>query len=165
MVRYFLKQNFFFKGIRPAVNVGLSVSRVGSAAQIKAMKQVSGTIKLDLAQFREMEAFSQFASDLDQSTRKLLDRGRRLTEILKQPQYQPLTVEEQVVVIYAGVNGFLDGIDIKEVTNFEKDLLKSLNSNGKKILEIIQKDQSLSKETEEKLNVFIAEISEKYKKD
>jgi F-type H+-transporting ATPase subunit alpha len=129
------------------------------------MKQVSGTIKLDLAQFREMEAFSQFASDLDQSTRKLLDRGRRLTEILKQPQYQPLTVEEQVVVIYAGVNGFLDSIDIKEVTNFEKDLLKSLNSNGKNILEIIQKDQSISKETEEKLNVFIAEISEKYKKD
>ena len=161
----FLETELFFKGIRPAVNVGLSVSRVGSAAQIKAMKQVSGTIKLDLAQFREMEAFSQFASDLDQSTRKLLDRGRRLTEILKQPQYQPLTVEEQVVVIYAGVNGFLDGIDIKEVTNFEKDLLKSLNSNGKNILEIIQKDQSLSKETEEKLNVFIAEISEKYKKD
>ena len=145
----FLETELFFKGIRPAVNVGLSVSRVGSAAQIKAMKQVSGTIKLDLAQFREMEAFSQFASDLDQSTRKLLDRGKRLTEILKQPQYQPLTVEEQVVVIYAGVNGFLDAIDIKEVTNFEKDLLKNLNSNGKDILQIIQKDKSLSKDTEE----------------
>jgi F-type H+-transporting ATPase subunit alpha len=161
----FLETELFFKGIRPAVNVGLSVSRVGSAAQIKAMKQVSGTIKLDLAQFREMEAFSQFASDLDQSTRKLLDRGKRLTEILKQPQYQPLTVEEQVVVIYAGVNGFLDAIDIKEVTNFEKDLLKNLNSNGKDILQIIQKDKSLSKDTEEKLNIFITEISEKYKKD
>ncbi|MDC3091648.1 F0F1 ATP synthase subunit alpha [Rickettsiales bacterium] len=161
----FLETELFFKGIRPAVNVGLSVSRVGSAAQIKAMKQVSGSIKLDLAQFREMEAFSQFASDLDQSTRKLLDRGRRLTEILKQPQYQPLTVEEQVVVIYAGVNGFLDNIDIKEVTNFEKDLLKSLQTNGKNLLQIIQKDQSLSKETEDKLNVFITEISKKYKKD
>jgi F-type H+/Na+-transporting ATPase subunit alpha len=161
----FLETELFFKGIRPAVNVGLSVSRVGSAAQIKAMKQVSGTIKLDLAQFREMEAFSQFASDLDQSTRKLLDRGKRLTEILKQPQYQPLTVEEQVVVIYAGVNGFLDAIDIKEVTNFEKDLLKNLNSDGKDILQIIQKDKSLSKDTEEKLNIFITEISEKYKKD
>ena len=161
----FLETELFFKGIRPAVNVGLSVSRVGSAAQIKAMKQVSGTIKLDLAQFREMEAFSQFASDLDQSTRKLLDRGKRLTEILKQPQYQPLTVEEQVVVIYAGVNGFLDAIDIKEVTNFEKDLLKNLNSNGKDILQIIQKDKSLSEDTEEKLNIFITEISEKYKKD
>ncbi len=161
----FLETELFFKGIRPAVNVGLSVSRVGSAAQIKAMKQVSGSIKLDLAQFREMEAFSQFASDLDQSTRKLLDRGRRLTEILKQPQYQPLTVEEQVVVIYAGVNGFLDDIDIKEVTNFEKELLKSLHTNGKNLLQIIQKDQSLSKETENKLNVFITDISKKYKKD
>ena len=161
----FLETELFFKGIRPAVNVGLSVSRVGSAAQIKAMKQVSGSIKLDLAQFREMEAFSQFASDLDQSTRKLLDRGRRLTEILKQPQYQPLTVEEQVVVIYAGVNGFLDDIDIKEVTNFEKELLKSLHTNGKNLLQIIQKDQNLSKETENKLNVFITDISKKYKKD
>ena len=112
----FLETELFFKGIRPAVNVGLSVSRVGSAAQIKAMKQVSGSIKLDLAQFREMEAFSQFASDLDQSTRKLLDRGRRLTEILKQPQYSPLKVEEQVVVIFAGVNGFLDNIEINAVT-------------------------------------------------
>ena len=102
----FLETELFFKGIRPAVNVGLSVSRVGSAAQIKAMKQVSGSIKLDLAQFREMEAFSQFASDLDQSTRNLLERGRRLTEILKQPQYAPLKVEEQVVVIFAGVKGF-----------------------------------------------------------
>ena len=116
----FLETELFFKGIRPAVNVGLSVSRVGSAAQIKAMKQVSGSIKLDLAQFREMEAFSQFASDLDQSTKNLLERGRRLTEILKQPQYSPLKVEEQVVVIYAGVKGFLDKIEISIITKFEK---------------------------------------------
>merc|ERR1711991_204013 len=99
---------------------------VGSAAQIKAMKQVSGSIKLDLAQFREMEAFSQFASDLDQSTRNLLERGRRLTEILKQPQYTPLKVEEQVVVIYSGVKGFLDKIDIALITNFEKYLLEKI---------------------------------------
>ena len=120
----FLETELFFKGIRPAVNVGLSVSRVGSAAQIKAMKQVSGSIKLDLAQFREMEAFSQFASDLDQSTRNLLERGRRLTEILKQPQYSPLKVEEQVVVVFAGVKGFLDQIEINKITKFE-DLLLS----------------------------------------
>ena len=127
----FLETELFFKGIRPAVNVGLSVSRVGSAAQIKAMKQVSGSIKLDLAQFREMEAFSQFASDLDQSTRNLLERGRRLTEILKQPQYSPLKVEEQVVVIFAGVKGFLDKIDINKITQFETFLLSTLRSKEK----------------------------------
>ena len=161
----FLETELFFKGIRPAVNVGLSVSRVGSAAQIKAMKQVSGTIKLDLAQFREMEAFSQFASDLDQSTRKLLDRGKRLTEILKQPQYKPLKVEQQVVVIFAGVNGYLDEIDIKDVTKFEEELLNELESNGKDLVNTINKDKSLSKETEEKLKSFISKISEKFKKE
>ena len=127
----FLETELFFKGIRPAVNVGLSVSRVGSAAQIKAMKQVSGSIKLDLAQFREMEAFSQFASDLDQSTRNLLERGRRLTEILKQPQYSPLKVEEQVIVIFAGVKGFLDNIEISKITQFEKVLLSEIRSKEK----------------------------------
>ena len=129
----FLETELFFKGIRPAVNVGLSVSRVGSAAQIKAMKQVSGSIKLDLAQFREMEAFSQFASDLDQSTRNLLERGRRLTEILKQPQYAPLKVEEQVVVIFSGVRGHLDKISINDITNFEKYLLEKIRHEGKQI--------------------------------
>ena len=158
----FLETELFFKGIRPAVNVGLSVSRVGSAAQIKAMKQVSGSIKLDLAQFREMEAFSQFASDLDQSTRKLLDRGRRLTEILKQPQYSPLKVEEQVVVIFAGVNGFLDDIDINAVTKFENELLNEINSAGKKILDSIKNEKSLLPETENQLKEFILNISKKY---
>ena len=105
----FLETELFFKGIRPAVNVGLSVSRVGSAAQIKAMKQVAGSIKLELAQYREMAAFSQFASDLDKSTQQLLARGARLTELLKQPQYAPVAVEEQVVVIFAGVRGYTDG--------------------------------------------------------
>ena len=150
----FLETELFFKGIRPAVNVGLSVSRVGSAAQIKAMKQVSGSIKLDLAQFREMEAFSQFASDLDQSTRNLLERGRRLTEILKQPQYSPLKVEEQVVVIFAGVKGFLDQIEINKITQFETLLLSELRSKEKKLLESISKEQALSETLEKKLTIF-----------
>ena len=158
----FLETELFFKGIRPAVNVGLSVSRVGSAAQIKAMKQVSGTIKLDLAQFREMESFSQFASDLDQSTRNLLDRGRRLTEILKQPQYSPLKVEEQVVIIFAGVKGHLDNIEISDVTKFEQTILKNLKSQGKKILDSIKKEQSISEETERELNKFLEDLQKNF---
>ena len=158
----FLETELFFKGIRPAVNVGLSVSRVGSAAQIKAMKQVSGSIKLDLAQFREMEAFSQFASDLDQSTRNLLERGRRLTEILKQPQYSPLKVEEQVVVIFSGVKGFLDKIEISEITKFESFLLKKLRNQGKDILKTIKDQKSLSEETETKLNQFLESTTNEF---
>ena len=134
--------------------MGLSVSRVGSAAQIKAMKQVSGSIKLDLAQFREMEAFSQFASDLDQSTRNLLERGRRLTEILKQPQYSPLKVEEQVIVIFAGVKGFLDNIEISKITQFEKVLLSEIRSKEKKLLESISNEQAISEALEKKLMNF-----------
>ncbi len=160
----FLETELFFKGIRPAVNVGLSVSRVGSAAQVKAMKQVSGSIKLDLAQFREMEAFSQFASDLDQSTRKLLDRGRRLTEILKQPQYAPLKVAEQVVVIFSGVKGYLDEIEIKDVTKFETELLNKLNADGKDIINQLNNDLSISDDLEKKLDEFISKISDKFKK-
>ena len=158
----FLETELFFKGIRPAVNVGLSVSRVGSAAQIKAMKQVSGSIKLDLAQFREMEAFSQFASDLDQSTRNLLERGRRLTEILKQPQYSPLKVEEQVVVIFSGVKGFLDKIGISEITKFESFLLKKLRNQGKDILKTIKDQKSLSEDTETKLNQFLESTTNEF---
>ena len=158
----FLETELFFKGIRPAVNVGLSVSRVGSAAQIKAMKQVSGSIKLDLAQFREMEAFSQFASDLDQSTRNLLERGRRLTEILKQPQYSPLKVEEQVIIIFSGVNGFLDKIEVNDVTRFEEFLLGKIRTQGKKILESIKTEQSLSEKTETDLNEFLKKLTEEF---
>ena len=158
----FLETELFFKGIRPAVNVGLSVSRVGSAAQIKAMKQVSGSIKLDLAQFREMEAFSQFASDLDQSTRKLLERGRRLTEILKQPQYTPLSVEQQIVVIFAGVNGFLDEIKISDITKFENDLLVSLKTDGKDIISTLEREQAISEELKTKIENFLSKISQKY---
>ena len=158
----FLETELFFKGIRPAVNVGLSVSRVGSAAQIKAMKQVSGSIKLDLAQFREMEAFSQFASDLDQSTRNLLERGRRLTEILKQPQYAPLKVEEQVVVIFSGVRGHLDKISINDITKFEKYLLEKIRNEGKQILESIKKEQSISDELDKKLGCFIENLVKEF---
>jgi len=161
----FLETELFFKGVRPAVNVGLSVSRVGSAAQIKAMKQVSGSIKLDLAQFREMEAFSQFASDLDQSTRKLLERGRRLTEILKQPQYTPLSVEEQVIVIFAGVNGFLDQIEISDVTNFENELLSQLKTSGKEIISEIKKNQNISVELKPKIEDFLSKIVKKFIKE
>ena len=147
----FLETELFYKGIRPAVNVGLSVSRVGSAAQIKAMKQVAGTIKLDLAQYREMAAFAQFASDMDASTRQLLSRGERLTELLKQPQYSPMDVEEQVAVIFAGVKGYLDQIPTQKIGEFEQSLIQTLNAKGSNILESIRKDKSISDDTEKAL--------------
>jgi len=147
----FLETDLFYKGVRPALNVGLSVSRVGSAAQIKAMKQVAGSIKLELAQYREMEAFAQFGSDLDVSTQKLLARGQRLTELLKQGQYAPLVVEEQIIVIFAGVNGYLDTIEPKEVTRFEQSLINDIRKNHKEILKTIKKEQAISDETEKKL--------------
>jgi len=151
----FLETELFFKGIRPAVNVGLSVSRVGSAAQIKAMKQVAGSIKLELAQYREMAAFAQFASDLDPATQQLLARGARLTEVLKQPQYSPLPVEEQVVVIFAGVNGYLDGIAVKDVTRFEAQYIGEIRAKGQDILQAIRDEQKLSDETDAKLKAFL----------
>jgi F-type H+-transporting ATPase subunit alpha len=146
----FLETELFYKGVRPAVNVGLSVSRVGSAAQIKAMKQVAGSIKLELAQFREMEAFAQFGSDLDVATQRLIARGQRLTELLKQPQFSPLVVEEQVLVIYAGVRGYLDKIERKDITRFEKALLTFLRSNHKDLLDNIKNEQKVSDENENK---------------
>ena len=158
----FLETELFFKGIRPAVNVGLSVSRVGSAAQIKAMKQVSGSIKLDLAQFREMEAFSQFASDLDQSTKDLLERGRRLTEILKQPQYKPLKVEQQVLIIFAGVKGYLDKISVNDVTKFESFLLEQMQGEGKNIISKIEKEQSISEQLESEIKIFLEKVVENF---
>jgi len=151
----FLETGLFYKGVRPAINVGISVSRVGSAAQIKAMKQVSGSIKLELAQFREMEAFSQFASDLDATTQKLLARGRRLTELLKQPQYSPLAVEEQVCVIYSGVKGYLDKIKVEDVSRFEQGLLSEVRTKGTAILDAIRNDKALKPETEEKLKALL----------
>ena len=147
----FLETELFYKGIRPAVNVGLSVSRVGSAAQIKAMKQVAGSIKLELAQYREMAAFAQFASDMDASTRALLERGARLTELLKQAQYSPMLVEEQVAVIFAGVKGFLDQIAVTDIGRFEAGLLDHLRSNNQDVLDTIRDEKALSDATSDKL--------------
>lgn len=150
----FLETDLFYKGIRPAINVGLSVSRVGSAAQIKAMKQVAGSIKLELAQYREMAAFAQFASDLDASTKKLLSRGDRLTELLKQPQYSPMPVEEQVVSIFAGVNGYLDSLPVKEIGRFEEAVLKTMHLEQPEILNSIREQEKITDEMEEKLRTF-----------
>ena len=158
----FLETDLFYKGIRPAVNVGLSVSRVGSAAQIKAMKQVAGTIKLELAQYREMAAFAQFASDMDASTRQLLDRGARLTELLKQPQYSPMLIEEQVAVIFAGVKGYLDGVALADIGRFEIGLLDQLRGSGKKILASIRDEKSISDKTEKDLHDLIDSFTKSF---
>ncbi len=158
----FLETDLFYKGVRPAVNVGLSVSRVGSAAQIKAMKQVAGTIKLELAQFREMEAFAQFGSDLDASTQKLLARGARLTELLKQPQYSPLSTAEQVCVIFAGVKGYLDNIDTKKVGEFEQSLLAEVRGGSKDILDAIEKEQKLTDDIEAKLKAVVEPMAKRF---
>jgi F-type H+-transporting ATPase subunit alpha len=147
----FLETELFYKGIRPAINVGLSVSRVGSAAQVKAMKQVAGRIKLELAQYREMAAFSQFASDLDPATQKLLARGSRLTELLKQPQYAPMPVEEQVVSIFSGVRGYLDRIEVNQVTRFEQGLLALMRSAHKDVLTEIRDKREVTPDIEKKL--------------
>ncbi len=158
----FLETDLFFQGIRPAVNVGLSVSRVGSAAQVKAMKQVAGSIKGELAQYREMAAFAQFGSDLDAATQRLLNRGARLTELLKQPQFSPLKTEEQVAVIYAGVNGFLDGLQVNQVGQFEQGLLASLRSDHKDILNEIRTEAALSEELEGKLKAAIEAFAKSF---
>ncbi|KAI8072641.1 ATP synthase subunit alpha [Gongronella butleri] len=147
----FLEAELFFKGIRPSINVGLSVSRVGSAAQTKAMKQVAGSLKLFLAQYREVAAFAQFGSDLDASTQFLLNRGARLTELLKQPQYSPLSIQVQVPIVFAGVNGFLDKIPVNKVVDWEKDFISHINSEHKDTLEAIRTQGVLSKELEGKL--------------
>ncbi|MCK0068309.1 F0F1 ATP synthase subunit alpha [Kordiimonas laminariae] len=151
----FLETELFYKGIRPAINVGLSVSRVGSAAQIKAMKQVAGSIKLELAQYREMEAFAQFGSDLDAATQQLLNRGARLTELLKQAQYTPLPVEEQVVSIFAGVKGYLDGIATTDVTRFEEQFLAEVRAKHADVLATIRTEQKLSDDTTSKLKSIL----------
>ncbi len=151
----FLESDLFYSGVRPAINVGLSVSRVGGAAQTKAMKKLAGTMRLDLAQYREMAAFSQFASDLDASTRKLLARGERLTELLKQKQYQPLRVSEQVVGIYAGTKGYLDDLDAKHITLFEAHMLEILRSSYAKLLSDIDSKGDLTAELEEQLKAAL----------
>ena len=151
----FLETDLFYQGIRPAVNVGLSVSRVGSAAQVKAMKQVAGKIKGELAQYREMAAFAQFGSDLDASTQKLLNRGARLTELLKQPQFSPLKTEEQVVAIYAGVNGYLDAIPVSKVRDFEEGLLRNFKDKHMDIMDAIRTEKAISDATGVKLKAAV----------
>ncbi len=158
----FLETDLFYQGIRPAINVGLSVSRVGSAAQIKAMKQVAGRIKLELAQYREMAAFAQFGSDLDAATQRLLARGARLTELLKQGQYSPLPIEEQVVVIFAGVRGYLDGIEVEQIGRFEQDFLGQVRAGGGDILSAIRSTGELSEDNENKLAALLDDFTKKF---
>jgi F-type H+-transporting ATPase subunit alpha len=158
----FLETELFYQGIRPAINVGLSVSRVGSAAQTKAMKKVAGSIKLELAQYREMAAFAQFGSDLDASTQRLLNRGARLTELLKQPQFQPMPVEEQVVSIYAGVNGFIDNVPVNAVTRFESALLSHFRSDHSDVLGKIRDSKTLDDDTAGQLKSIIGEFAKSF---
>jgi len=157
----FLETELFNQGIRPAVNVGLSVSRVGSAAQTKAMKKVAGSIKLELAQYREMAAFAQFGSDLDASTQQLLNRGAKLTELLKQDQYSPMTVAEQVISVFTGVKGHLDDVELNKIKKFEKDIIEKIKSDKPEIIDAIQSTGKLEEETEKSLS----QIIEKYKKE
>lgn len=147
----FLEAELFYKGIRPAINVGLSVSRVGSAAQLKAMKQVAGSLKLFLAQYREVAAFAQFGSDLDAATKQTLNRGERLTELLKQKQYSPMAVTDMVPLIFAGVNGLIDNVPVAKILQWESDFLAHLKTNESELLSTIDKEGAISKETEAKL--------------
>jgi F-type H+-transporting ATPase subunit alpha len=158
----FLETELFYQGIRPAINVGLSVSRVGSAAQTKAMKKVAGSIKLELAQYREMAAFAQFGSDLDASTQRLLNRGARLTELLKQPQFQPMPVEEQVVSIFAGVNGFIDTVPTNQVTRFESSLLAHMRSDHPQVLARIRDTKALDDETTGQLKTIVGDFAKSF---
>ena len=158
----FLETDLFYKGVRPAINVGLSVSRVGSAAQVKAMKKVAGTIKLDLAQYREMEAFAQFGSDLDAATQKMLNRGVRLTELLKQDQYVPMAVEDQVVSIFSGVRGYLDGVEVDQIGRFEREFLNDMRDNKPDILSSIRETGDMSDDVEKELRVHLEEFTKKF---
>mmetsp|Transcript_31564 Transcript_31564/g.80377 ORF Transcript_31564/g.80377 Transcript_31564/m.80377 type:complete len:491 (-) Transcript_31564:536-2008(-) len=160
----FLETELFYKGIRPALNVGLSVSRVGSAAQIKAIKQVAGTMKLELAQYREVAAFAQFGSDLDAATQHLLNRGSKLTELLKQSQFAPLTIEEQVFILFAGVKGYLDKVDITLIRSFEEALLAQLHDKNASFLEKIRTEKVISPEFEKEVHAFMATFIEGFKK-
>jgi len=159
----FLETELFYQGIRPAVNVGLSVSRVGSSAQTKSMKSVAGSIKLELAQYREMAAFAQFGSDLDPATQKLLNRGARLTELLKQAQYSPLTNAEQVAVLYAGTNGYLDDLPVNKVGPFEQGLLNHMRGAGKSVLDMISNDDpKIAGDAEDQLKGAIEDFAKTF---
>ena len=160
----FLETSLFYQGIRPAVNIGISVSRVGSAAQVKAMKQVAGTMKLDLAQYREMAAFAQFASDLDASTKKLLNRGAKLTEMLKQPVYHPLAMEEEVIVLFAGSRGFLDSLELNQIKEFEAYLLENIKRYKNAYLQEIREKKIISEELEKELNNYMQKLVAEFKR-
>jgi F-type H+-transporting ATPase subunit alpha len=153
----YLESDLFYKGIRPALNVGLSVSRVGSAAQIKAMKKVAGKLRLDLAQFRELEAFAQFATDLDEGTRSQIERGRRIVEVLKQPQYEPMPVENQVAILYAVTNGYLDDVSPEKVAAWENEFHRYLNSTRQDVLGMIKEKKVIDESTEKLLQEAIGE--------
>jgi F-type H+-transporting ATPase subunit alpha len=159
----FLETELFNQGIRPAINVGLSVSRVGSSAQTKAMKKVSGSMKLELAQYREMAAFAQFGSDLDASTQQLLNRGSKLTELLKQKQYSPLTVAEQVVSVFCGVKGYLDDIDLKDIAEFESKIIEKCKSDKPEIIDSIQSSGKLEEDKEKLLVEVITQLKQNFK--
>ncbi len=159
----FLETQLFNQGIRPAINVGLSVSRVGSAAQTKAMKKVSGSMKLELAQYREMAAFAQFGSDLDASTQQLLNRGSKLTELLKQKQYSPLTVAEQVISVFCGVKGYLDNVELKDIAEFERKIIDKCKSEKPEILSSILSTGKLEEDTEKMLIEVITQLKQNFK--
>jgi F-type H+/Na+-transporting ATPase subunit alpha len=152
----FLEADLFFSGVRPAINVGISVSRVGGSAQIKAMKQVAGRLRLDLAQYRELEAFAAFASDLDAATKRQLERGARTVEVLKQGQYQPMSVEQQVVVIYAVTNGFLDDVPVDKIREWERGFLEYVHAQWPQVGERLRKEREIKKDLEEELKRAIA---------
>jgi F-type H+-transporting ATPase subunit alpha len=154
----FLEPSLFYSGVRPAINVGISVSRVGGAAQVKAMKQVAGTLKLELAQYREMAAFAQFGSDLDKATQAQLERGVRLVEILKQPQYQPMTLGQEVTVLFAGAKGFLDKYDVNRLKDYEAQLLRFMESKYQEIFKEIDEKQVISPELEKKMKDVLTEF-------
>ena len=158
----FLETELFNQGIRPAINVGLSVSRVGSAAQTKAMKKVSGSMKLELAQYREMAAFAQFGSDLDASTQKLLNRGSKLTELLKQKQYSPMTVAEQVISVFCGVKGYLVDVELKDIAEFESKIIEKCKSEKPEILESVLSSGKLEEDTEKLLVETIMELKKNF---
>ena len=158
----FLESALFHQGVKPAINVGLSVSRVGSSAQTKAMKKVAGTLKLDLAQYREVLSFSQFASDLDPATQALLNRGSRLTEMMKQKQYMPLTMAQEVVSIFAGVNGYLDKVDVKDISRYEAELQEKIKIEGAEIIGEIEKTKDLSEDNKERLHAFIKKFTDEF---
>jgi len=158
----YLKNELFYQGIRPAIDVGLSVSRVGGNAQLKAMKQVVGSLRLDLAQYREMETFAEFGTELDPTTLKQLGRGKRLVEILKQPQYKPVKMENEIIIIFAGVNGYLDDIDIKDISRFEKEFLEYVNTEKKSLVERLARDKSISDYTAKNIESTINEFKKRF---